>query len=1557
MENTLKFCQHMLSEGLNTNSDNSRASAGSSFDITNGRIYSVDGKNYVIRNINGNKKYFKISDGYKIIGAKDYNGISYIVSINDSNHVEIGTYPSLAKINYYNTRTFIDENGESVEYKLATIKTTEGLTNSYKPILFLNNTGTDVSKYQFKTNRFGYTQDTRLYPIIKEAYDGTVNIYLCDGVNPNRVVNSGFNANTYEVKHERFLINVSETDYQQNINKSTKQFLSINEPPYAILRSIEKGGNLPVGNLSFYIRYLDYEYNKTNFVPLLGPVAITYGDDIFSVSGNLPSEYDNYTDKKVNFQIRYIDKAYKYFEIAMVWKTGSDPTALATKSKLLSKRFVTNTDNYRSNTIDFSITGEEEYADISYEEVFTPALKETISKSATSLDGRYFGANWKELDYDRDAIETAAKMIFVQPEIKHRDFITGLNGQSIKDFDMNDINKNGSDKIKEKSWYQNSEFVIDRVGYYRGEIYPFALVGILEDGTITDPYPICGIDWLNHDERNIILSKYSDYDFLLNNTEGNNGFVRFPQFGTGFASDLREQDNIDNINSILLAKTRMEYFWSYISSNKDKFKNIKGFYIVRGNRIENLLYHGIWMNTYEGIQNVYDGDNTQLSRNHINPFSRMYPRSVVGDNDNRNTYFTGASFPLPLSYPRFTMYNTALYQISTKKFHPRSTNILGIAGKMSRDITGYSDLSRNRKALYSPDYMIRNINKIKDNDKVYSYIPYVNLPRRKIYYNKYSGASGFVNINKGGIFYESEDSILYNYSSNDIGKISLSKNRYLVRGTYRKNGTSVSNSTLNSEKRPYGYTEITNTDNSIIMFLNNNQIIINDENIVDFINSDGLFKNKNKYISHLATNVEKNIHKAPNKYSSKLGDAVFSDMDPGAKFTPDNDSNCKEEYGNKDMVSHKYLGLDYDDDKDIHNIQLLEPDYLFEFYNDTSMFPVCIYLNPNDEEYYSTIVKRYKTDSIKQLSDINYRIASMFIPISNNRIWQWTNNDNIERDFNNIYPNGDCFIGRFTFRHAFNTVRYEPDVDNISARNYSDYNHGRLFSVIIQSNINIGLRATNSFGFYPIWAKNTGAYESYISIFSAKYGGNDGLDGEDLLYDYGHSETLLGYDIPGINDIYKNRVINHITRVRYTDKHREESFVDGWRNMYYQSKADYPILYGEINAIHTLGGFMAIITNDSLQQIFVNEKAVAMSDQSAGQITIGIGSILSEDSRVMSEYGSQHIDTIQTDYGIYGYDFKRNILWKIELQETRSGMIMSPRPINNNITSFMKNRRDRLSKRYKIVFGYDEKENEVMFTIKDESVMAAPIDRVDNEDGTVTITIDSDVYYNYDVNGYLKTSGTDRLEVVDIYKNTITYKPTSEFFQLIYINRGYTLSYNEKLSSIENDFLTRVGIAPDIYLKLNTDLISCIYNIGKEQTWIHNNNDEKCKFYDYTSWFRYGITSNVSQIENVGPKDYQLIFSNFVVLSDKEPFDNIDYETENQETRSYPFYNEEEFWCLPEFLENKWIFTIPTAKNAINEYDVDSNMRGTWLRTLLVYKGNKEKYIGLIINKNIVSYS
>lgn len=1486
----VNYTKNILQKGMNTNIDNIRFPADSAWEILNGRIYSTDGKNFVVKNVDGNQVKFSLTPGYVLVGAKEYDDILYLISVNASNMVEVGSYPSLAK------QSLVEPSNEYLQYSIGI---TSGFVNEYKPLPSILTPGSNMV-YGFRTKNFNLDRDRIIFPLIKESYDGTVNIYISDGENFNRVVNSGFSKRDQEIKTER-LYTAGANSFpaiDKNVNKVTKQFLSINEPPYSTLKSISSGGNLPVGNLFFYIRYLDYEFNKTNFVPLIGPIMITYGDDIFSVSGNHPTGATNYAKKNVTINVKYVDQAYKYFEIAMVWKSGTEVEGLGNKAMLINKRIPVTVDEF----VDFNITGLEDMAEITIDEITTPAIAETIGKIATSLDGRYFGAHWKEFGYNKDAMRELAKKVWIRPELWNRNSLFDLDGEPMEDFDLYTVDIDGPQEIDKKYWYQSPEYVLDRVGYYRGETYPFALVGLKEDGTLTEPYPITGHDYYEDTLRAGAIANF----YAGNDLDGANaGFVRMPQYGTGDADSM-----IDNMDYILMARAELGHMWTYLNNHLSDFEGIKGFYVVRGDRFKNLLYHGV---------NYPMSESASVTGDYFFGVHKTRERNIIGNK-------LAQSFPTIDRYPR---YNGGVW--NSDSYGPVYSIPSSYKTTLENYVTHFETMSTKfRKCLYSPDKLFSNIYRLKSNDICYSYIPYSNYPQWTL--NSWSEISKPLYSDIYGILHGNVYVSRHNFQNNKYGRASV--NGKLIRGLRSTVGYTAYSTKAYFFDEEYNY-----NGGSFI----NKIKLLNENNTTYPFWVPGDYNQKNRYIKCIGTNVDMDVYGGMNNYSSYFGDGIWDNVNIGYRY-----DSTTADYGNSDIASVKYLGLEYID----------EIDYMYEAWKQSSMFPLLVYNQVNDAAYYTNLVNRYLIKEEPQLSEINYKLAGVYCDKENTRTYTWNNE---LRNLNSIYMNGDCFINRFSFRALHNKKVFDLYLDEYgnyeNKANGSYYNHGTLASICLQSDSNSSVRGLANEGFWPLWASNWKQNTStlnYNSVLCARFGGSTGINDEDFIYDWGYSETLPFNIIPGINDIYKNRTIEFITRVRYTDKHQENSFIDGWRSMYYLSKQDFPIEYGMINGIGVYNSNLIIATTDSVQQLFVNEKAIAQSEQ-GGSIVVGLGTIISQQSKVMSDYGTQHVGIVSTDNGVYGYDYKRSILWRVIGSSTASGSIsLGCKIISENISSFLLNRFVENGGQA-VVYGYDEKENEVLVTVKNKILL--PVTEFITTNETVGITLPSD-YNDYDWNGYVQVYRNGivmNVRIIDLYNNILTldqFMTTGSI--VIILNKGFTLSYNEKLSSTENDFITRLGISPDIYSFHKWAIMSCNRDIIDEDVYSHDNKLQKHTFYGFNSWFKYGIVVNNGQ---QGITHSQTIFGSFMVTSDEEPFDVVDYETEFQKCRHYPFIDNTRFWVTPEYKENRWDFTIPENEITNNGYLPDSNMRGIWLKTLFIYKGENFKYIGEIINKNVLSFA
>ena len=741
----------------------------------------------------------------------------------------------------------------------------------------------------------------------------------------------------------------------------------------------------------------------------------------------------------------------------------------------------------------------------------------------------------------------------------------------------------------------------------------------------------------------------------------------------------------------------------------------------------------------------------------------------------------------------------------------------------------------------------------------------------------------------------------------------------------------------------------------------------------------GLPPINNPYMKVSGTNVRADVHRSLNNYSTKMEDGMLSNVDLG--FIENNISGSgteKEllELANRDIRSYDYIGLNFSDD-----------DKLRELWEQVTLFPMIVYREPNtyknfingEADYYTKLVNRYKLDQENQLSSIRYKIGTAFIDIEKERKWQWNNHENKEYSFDSCYINGDCFMSRYSFRQCYNGKSYEIylDDDGNPESNHSrkHYNHGTLFSIVLQSDINTGLRGQGTRGFYPLWASDWKKRESsndFNSVLCARFGGGLGVEGEEFIYDFGHSETLPLLSISGSDEIYKDRELHHSNRVRWTDKHMENAFTDAWRSIYFLSKVDYSALLGNIMIITSYGNSIIIVTTRGISQLYPEERALGQTE--TGQdLVLGTGPILSDHYRDLADYGSQHKSFIKTDSGIYGFDLEKSKFWQVMLRMLPSGAVLGANEISRDISSFILARKEYLSKDAIVRMGLDEKEDEVLLTLRDRVEKEYDIN-IDGNRAVIDIPEGTD---KIDFNGYATFKVKEQFvnqygkyikyPLLDEKKYSIDVTDKISLFYLsdspynkvtMLVNYGYTLNYAEKISNDEIRFITRVGISPDIYMSLN-DILSTndrLFDVDRGKVWFHDNKAQKHVFYGFNSWFKYGVVINNSQ---EGRTDIQAIFNNIALTSDKEVFDVVEFETETQECRLNPFYDEDRFWLTPEYSENKWVFTVPEALITKQDwgYEADSNMRGIWMKMMLTYKGEKEKYIGEIISKNVLSFN
>ena len=184
------------------------------------------------------------------------------------------------------------------------------LDNTYAPLKNLVEEK-DNSIVDFNTKELSIDLNNPLSIECQPSYDGTVNLIINDDKNPPRIINSRFT----KIEDGRYRIINRNQKQQTNlykrgkIDQQTRLFRNVNNIPRFELVNVSEFGQLKGGNYTFYAKFADNDYNKTDIVAESGQVSIFHGDwnKISSVSGTLQDER---TNKSIILNLTNLDTSF-----------------------------------------------------------------------------------------------------------------------------------------------------------------------------------------------------------------------------------------------------------------------------------------------------------------------------------------------------------------------------------------------------------------------------------------------------------------------------------------------------------------------------------------------------------------------------------------------------------------------------------------------------------------------------------------------------------------------------------------------------------------------------------------------------------------------------------------------------------------------------------------------------------------------------------------------------------------------------------------------------------------------------------------------------------------------------------------------------------------------------------------------------------------------------------------------------------------------------------------------------------------------------------------------
>lgn len=196
------------------------------------------------------------------------------------------------------------------------------------------------------------------------AYDDSINLVITDDYNPPKIINSRFSlldSTHYQIADRKGNLDTniySKTNFkiETGLIKSTRTITTID------FLGIKDGGNMKVGNYTFYFKLADADGNESDFIAESGKVVCHIGivNNPKSIRGG---QLDENSNKLIKFRLNNLDLAYDYINIYYTRNTGSDESEIIKTYKINDKFKITN------NNTEISITGYENHEEISINDI------------------------------------------------------------------------------------------------------------------------------------------------------------------------------------------------------------------------------------------------------------------------------------------------------------------------------------------------------------------------------------------------------------------------------------------------------------------------------------------------------------------------------------------------------------------------------------------------------------------------------------------------------------------------------------------------------------------------------------------------------------------------------------------------------------------------------------------------------------------------------------------------------------------------------------------------------------------------------------------------------------------------------------------------------------------------------------------------------------------------------------------------------------------------------------------------------------------------------------
>ena len=340
----------------------------------------------------------------------------------------------------------------------------------------------------FRTKEISVDLDNPLNIECQPSYDGTVNLIINDDKNPPRIINTRFSAiedNRYRIinRNQKEQTNIYE---ETMIDQQTRLFRNLNLIPRIQFMSVDYFGQLKGGNYTFYVKFADNDFNKTDVVCESGQISVFNGT-LSSPRTIMGTLQDERTDKSISIRINNIDTSFQKVYLYYTRETSDINGARITETAMIKEPY-----DIKNSYLDITVNGFEEVQEINEEELNIKYLYVDRVKTQAQNQGMLFFGNVEMTTVEPRDFQ--ALSLYINVELTRKE-------ESIGYIDTSYNSKSTDDS--EQTEYYNPQNIYYNLGYWPDEMYRLGIVYIMRDDSLSEVFNLRGIKFDGLNQSNI----------------------------------------------------------------------------------------------------------------------------------------------------------------------------------------------------------------------------------------------------------------------------------------------------------------------------------------------------------------------------------------------------------------------------------------------------------------------------------------------------------------------------------------------------------------------------------------------------------------------------------------------------------------------------------------------------------------------------------------------------------------------------------------------------------------------------------------------------------------------------------------------------------------------------------------------------------------------------------------------------------------------------------------------------------------------------------------------